>query len=141
MERLRELDVVCGQDICDFLRNVRLATLFHKDKIKTVREMAQKAGVPQERFSSYIWLQAYTRELACSCDDIPAPEDVAQQFGIDWLDFQKYFLDRAEAFRDESVVEDNDFRWARQQGLFLYPWEEKEDILADLQEDAGLMGD
>lgn len=146
MERIKELDVVSGEDVLGFLRHVRLVTFFHEDNTRKIREMAQRAGISPERFSSYAWLQAYIRELARSCNDAPAPENVAQQFGIDWLDFQEYFLDRAETFRDESIsieddTEDDDFRRPQQQSFPPDPWEEDEDRLADLQEDAGLQGD
>ncbi len=142
MERIRELDAMCGQDVVDFVRQVRLATLYHEDNIAEMKRMAAKVGANPAVFSKYVWLQAYIAELASTFDDVPAPEQVAFQLENLWPDFESYYMDRAEKIRYE--VPDDFRRRPRQQKLplqILAPWEEEEDFLEDLQEDGDQMGD
>lgn len=127
IERIRELDVVCGQEVVDLVRHLRLATFQHEDNVAKIRELALRLGSSPVTVSKYIWLQTFIAELGSSYDDVPSPEVVADHLEIPWSDFENYFLDRAEVIHDFLEVPD-DFR-PRQKKMPLQtmaPWEEED---------------
>lgn len=137
IKRIRQLDNLQNEDVQGFLRDVRLTTLFHGDNVIKIAEIAVKLDIPSEELSSYVWLQMYVETLAWSCESVPALSVVAQQFGIDFEEFQYYMEERIGVPRPDFV----DDRPLVQKSFLRDPWDEEEDKLADLREDAGATGD
>ena len=119
MERVQQLDAAHGAEVRDFVRHIRLSTVFHEDNVESILAMAERMGVALEELSTYVWLQAYVRELRDSCDDTPPPVVAAQQFGLSPAELDAYVGGRADTMTAE----------------------EHRDYLEDLQEDAALQGD
>lgn len=101
MERVDELDTVCGEEVRTFLHSVLLSTFFHEDNVDWLKRLAKGAGVAPEEFSSYAWLRAYVAELNRSFEDLPSLENVAQQFGIDPEELESYLCKCDELHHDE----------------------------------------
>lgn len=116
MERIEQLDGTHGAQIRDFVRHIRLATVFHEDNHALFSVLAERFGVGIEEFSAYVWLQVYAQELRGSYDDVPSLGVVAQQFGLSLVELDAYI-----GGRDDVMTA-----------------EEYRDYLLDLQQDAGI---
>lgn len=135
------MDEVCGQDVVEFVRHIRVATFFHEDNLTKVKAMADKYVFSHARMSKYLWLQVYCAELVSTEDELEPPMSVATRYGFRWSWFEDYHMARAEVLR---YIPDDDFRPERkpyQTSLFLDPWDEEEAVTADTQEDAAMTGD
>lgn len=122
--KVRAMDAMCGDQVSAVIRHCRFATILHEDNKELFSAIAGKMGIPVPEFSSYVWLQAYIKEISESYDDLPAIDVVAQHFGIDFSEFSRYCDRRAKTMRDDVMNE-----------------EEYQAYLEDLQQDAGMQGD
>lgn len=134
-----------------FLRHIRVQTLSHEDNRLRMTQLAQDLGYDLEQVSSYIWLQCYIRELIESFEDVADSYVIAQQFGIDFDEFQEYVGRREVALSDSLCFNgsllllqeqyDAEAEYERLQaasrGLTVQEWR---DYIEDLQQDASLQG-
>ena len=148
MERVKEFD--CDREVATFLRHVRGANLRHEDNAEELVELSERLDIDLQQLSSYVWLQIYISDLIESCEEVPDANMVAQQFGIDFDQFQDYICHRAELCdllpqeivgpTDEELAV-NDLRVQQREaflkGMNLFEYRE---YMADLLLDADLQG-
>lgn len=142
LKQVVNMDEVCGEDVLEFVRHVRVSTIGHDDVLTQIQALAKEHDFSQARMSKYLWLQVFIAQLASTDDEIPAPTKVAFQYEIPWPEFERYYMARAEVLK---YIPDDSFRepepTPHQLGFWLDPWDKEEAITADTQEDAGLQGD
>ncbi len=137
MERVRELDVAHGQEIRDSLRQWPvLPMVLCKGNVSNLSVLAKRLGVSLQELCSYVWLQTYIVELRESFEDLPSLAVVAQQFGISSEEFENYISDESRLL--QNIFVDNP---TVRRSLLSGNWDNEEDLLEDLQNDAGLQGD
>ncbi len=142
IERIRAFDRM--PELADLAEQAKLASMEHEDCREAILYLAFKLRIPVPELSSYIWLKAYIAELSLSYDEVPDPEIVAQQFGINWDDFQVYLDEQAMLLGQklEEIPDRNgDFGVCSEvldrSGDLAFFSDEEEAYLADLQEEAG----
>lgn len=131
VENLQRMDDACDRDrkLRTFLGCVRLANLFHEDNQEEIAEVADRFGLSAEQLCQYAWLQMYIAELSELVEFHPI-EEVAQEFGINFAEFEDYLIFRAEeiAIQKAAILMD------------CFPWETEESHLTDLLRDTVLQG-
>lgn len=147
MERVRQMDSDCREEVRPFRQCVKLSNFEHEDNAIALLLMAQNLRVSFDELCSYVWLQTYIAELSESFDDIFSVEFVAQQFGIDVEEFQEYLDLRAEQLQAEdkfqqeiqsNKITDSEFAELAVKGFTPVEWSS---YLDDLQDDAAATGD
>jgi hypothetical protein len=120
LRKVCELDVAvdcsADQETRNFMGTLRMATLFHEDNQLRLQEIAEQLGSSLEEISQYAWLRAYLNELKEARHDTPSLCYASSRLGIELPDLERYI-----ECRFERIV----------------PWETEDDMLADLQQDAG----
>ena len=99
--------------------------------------LAEEWGVSLEILSKYRLLVDYIDQTAQQSLDPEfslAPEQMADDLGIDFAEFEPYFVAEVSRIR-EALAEDDDVEAASSYSG-LPPWETAEDFLEDLQQDA-----
>ena len=167
-----ELDLVEKLDSDDeigaLLRFVSERNLKDRDNTEAIEALAEKKGITPEAMFSYFWLQNYIDEMTESFAIVPDISVVAQQFGIDFDQFQEYIdsrsgwrnrphlltsfdnggqaplllegpSDEERAIEDDVLALEDDFDVTEAQRRGL-PLEEYREFVEDLCEDAGLQG-
>jgi hypothetical protein len=134
-----------------FLRNARVQTLSHEDNRLKMAQLARDLGYDLDQVSSYIWIQCYIKELIGSFEDVPEACVIAQQFGIDFDEFQEYIGRREVALasslgcngsllflqEEYDAAAEEEMLQATSHGMTVQEWR---DYIEDLQQDANLQG-
>jgi len=133
-----QLEEQCGAEVDAIL----FCPSDHDDTPK-LKVIGERHGIPPGDFATLVEAKKDAKRRSSTCDVMPYLQVMAGQLGmtleeyIEWLDLQARIFDSLRV-----VDEYDDFRRPRQKSLFpLDPWEEEEEFLRGLQEDAGLQGD
>ncbi|MDO8486542.1 MAG: hypothetical protein Q7S77_02520 [Candidatus Staskawiczbacteria bacterium] len=96
LSRIRELDKKKDEEVRKFLQlgvayGEPLPLFLHEEYSGELPRMAEKFGVPQDEFQTYVWVQVYINASAQSdCSELPSPESIALQLGVPFAEFEYY---------------------------------------------------
>jgi hypothetical protein len=104
--------------------------------------LALKWEIPLDVLSQYIELATYidqTAQMSLDPEFAQSPEQMADELGIDFAEFEPYFVQEVLKIRDALAKEDDEE--AATCAATSPPWETEEDLLEDFQQDASLHSD
>ncbi|MDO8660063.1 MAG: hypothetical protein Q7K54_05730 [Candidatus Parcubacteria bacterium] len=113
LSRIRELDKKRDEEVHKFLQmgaayGEPLPLFLHEEYSGELPRMAEKFGVPQNEFQTYVWVQVYVNASAQSdCSELPSPEIIALQLGIPLAEFNDYLHEQIKLIHD-ALADDED---------------------------------
>ena len=114
LARIQQLDKRCDEETRKFLQlgpaYGDLPPFFlHDEYAGRLPEMAKNFGASPEEFETYVWVRGYVySSTQTDCEELPPPEEIAQQMGIPFEEFNEYLLLQMKLIHDAFVAEEDE---------------------------------
>jgi hypothetical protein len=93
MDRILELDTICGKEIGSLIKDLDPSNISDEDNSANLAAAAKTHKIPIEEFQSYVWCRVLMNNILCGCES------------TDELDkLKKYFCSKINERKEELAV-------------------------------------